>query len=136
MDAGGDAGVRFAFTRVLRERAEVDLAAEAFRTGLAAGIDPSSVESEIDSTGCALRTGPEIPLGRTPPTSSFWPEAPSALTEIKTQTSKVRSRHNFMSGKLVVRFWPLQVRRAGGNFGPMTLLRVQSIRFRSLPARR
>ena len=55
MDAGVDAAVRFAFARVLRERPEVDLATEAFRTGLAAGIDPSSVESEIDSTGCALR---------------------------------------------------------------------------------
>ena len=34
MGAGVDAGVRFAFVRVLREREEVDLAAEAFRTGL------------------------------------------------------------------------------------------------------
>jgi hypothetical protein len=64
--SGADAaGVRFAFARALGERAELDLVPEAFRAGLAVAIDSSSVESEIDSTGRAFRTGAEMPLGRT-----------------------------------------------------------------------
>lgn len=104
MDDDVDAGVRFAFARALRERDEVDLVGEAFRTGVAVEIDPSSVESEIDSTGRAFRTGPEIPLGRTPSTSSFWPKATSPLSEKKMQASKIRSRHNFMRRNLAIEF--------------------------------
>src|SRR4029450_4885397 len=119
MDSGVDLAFFLAFAGARRARAGVDFVASSF------------------ATGCAFRTGPgTTPGGPTVSPTLSCPETLSALIEIKAQRSKSRSRHNFMSGKLVVRLWPLQVRRAAGIFGPMTLPAVQSIRFRSLPVRR